>query len=71
MITKETYKINDTEVGFHFFILVREQLINNEINFSDTDDFTQKNNGNYCRVRVIIAPPEKIAGICSIFNIPF
>ena len=71
MITKETYIINDTEVCFHFFILIKEQFIKNDITFSDTDEYTKDNNGNYCRTRVLIAEPEKIAWICTIFNIPF
>ena len=66
---KETYKINDTEVCSYF--LVKEQFIKNEVTFSDSDDFAKDNSGNYCRVRVLIAEPEKIAWICSIFNIPF
>lgn len=71
MLTKETYIINDKEVGFHFFLLIKEQFIKNEIIFSDTDEFTKDNNGNYCRARVLITEPENIAWICSIFNIPF
>lgn len=71
MLTKETYRINDKEVCFYFFILINEQLIKNEVTFSDTDEYTKDKNGNYCRVRVLITEPENIAGICSIFNIPF
>lgn len=65
------YRINGEEVCFYFFIFIKEQLKKYDITFSDTYELKKDKNGKYCRERVLSADAAKMAGICSIFNIPF
>ena len=65
------YRINGEEVCFYFFIFIKEQLKKYDVTFSDTYELKKDKNGKDCRVRVLSADAAKIAGICSIFNIPF